>query len=119
MFPRSGLNCLESTKGWGDKLDAGKALQVIGNNMQILQELIPAKARKWVYGVFALVALGLGALDVFWSGSGAPEWLDGALRVVSYLSGPLAVLAGSNVSESEFIGRIDPSVISEQDVPGA
>lgn len=87
--------------------------------MQVLQELIPSTARKWVYGVFAVAALGLGATDVFYGVGAAPEWLDGALRVVAYLSGPLAVLAGSNVSESEFIGRIDPSVISEQDVPGA
>ena len=65
--------------------------------MEIVRELIPSKARLAVYGVYVLVGLVIGSFDVY---GGFEIWVDPALRVMAYLAVPMALLAGSNVSEA-------------------
>lgn len=62
--------------------------------------MVPTKARKWVYGLFATVALVLAAIEVGFSSAGAadPLWLVVSGDVIQYLAIPVGALAISNVN---------------------
>ena len=58
--------------------------------MNYVRELMPAPARRWVYAVYALTVLVVGAVAAT---TGGTDWTAAAERVLAYLAGPLAVLA--------------------------
>lgn len=61
---------------------------------------LPASARKGLYIAYGVVALVVGAVDVFY-GDGDPSWLEGAQNVVAYLALPFGALAASNTPASK------------------
>jgi len=60
-------------------------------------------ARKVVYGIYALLSLGTGALHVFFSAVGLPDpsWLVGATAVIAFLASAPLTLALVNVFAPE------------------
>lgn len=69
-----------------------------------LTDVIPAKARKYVYALWALVGLVLGAIQVYVAAQPDPTqpgWLNGALAVFAFVSTAIGATAASNVTGSE------------------
>lgn len=62
--------------------------------MDHVRTLIPPAARRWIYAVYILAGLIVGAVTV---ATGGLDWTAAAERVIAYLAVPLAVLAGVNV----------------------
>ena len=62
--------------------------------MDHVRTLIPPAARRWIYAVYILAGLIVGAVTV---ATGGLDWTAAAERVLAYLAVPLAVLAGVNV----------------------
>ena len=62
--------------------------------MEHVRTLIPPAARHWIYAVYILAGLIVGAVTV---ATGGLDWTAAAERVLAYLAVPLAVLAGVNV----------------------
>lgn len=62
---------------------------------QDVSELINARARRWVYALYALGSVILGAIQVGYSAAslGNPTWLIVATAVWVFLGGPQGVLA--------------------------
>lgn len=62
---------------------------------QDVGELISARARRWVYALYALGSVILGAIQVGYSAAslGNPTWLIVATAVWVFLGGPQGVLA--------------------------
>lgn len=62
---------------------------------QDVGELINARARRWVYALYALGSVILGAIQVGYSAAslGNPTWLIVATAVWVFLGGPQGVLA--------------------------
>ena len=65
--------------------------------MIFVRELVPARARLWIYAVYVLSGLVVGSVTV---ATGGLDWTAAAERVLAYLAVPLAVLAGVNVGTS-------------------
>ena len=62
--------------------------------MDHVRTLIPPAARRWIYAIYILAGLIVGAVTV---ATGGLDWTAAAERVLAYLAVPLAVLAGVNV----------------------
>lgn len=60
--------------------------------MNPLTDVLPAKVRKWLYALFALVGVVFGAVQLVAS----PDWLDPSLKVYAYLAPVLGFTAASN-----------------------
>lgn len=60
---------------------------------------IPAKARTYVYAIFGLVSLAVGAVQVGYAaiGDGQPDWLTVALAVVPFLGAGIGYTAATHV----------------------
>lgn len=74
--------------------------------MHIIRDLLPERVRLGIYSLYALAGLVVGSIEVY-VGSGVLDWTDGAVRVLAYLAVPMAILAGTNVPDSDFEGEID------------
>ena len=61
--------------------------------MDHVRTLVPPAARRWIYAIYILAGLFVGAVTV---ATGGLDW-TAAERVLAYLAVPLAVLAGVNV----------------------
>lgn len=62
--------------------------------MEQVRQLIPPVARIWIYAVYAITGLIIGAIQA----SGADyTWIEPALNVLAYLAVPIAIIAGVNV----------------------
>lgn len=63
-----------------------------------MSDIIPAKSRKRVYSIFALVGIAFGATQVGYSaaGAGQPTWLTVGLAVFGFVSGAVGYVAASN-----------------------
>ena len=68
--------------------------------MNPLTGILPAKARKYVYAVYALVGVALGAIQVGY-GVTEPQWLTVSLAVYAFLGAALGLTAASNVPSPE------------------
>ena len=64
--------------------------------MEIVRELVPAKARQVIYAAYVVGGLIIGVLSIALPG----EWTRIATDIMSYLAVPLAVLAGVNVPDN-------------------
>ena len=62
--------------------------------MDHVRTLVPPAARRWIYAVYVLAGLVVGAVTV---ATGGLDWTAAAERVLAYLAVPLGVLAGVNV----------------------
>ena len=62
--------------------------------MDHVRTLVPPAARRWIYAIYILAGLVVGAVTV---ATGDLDWTAAAERVLAYLAVPLAVLAGVNV----------------------
>ena len=63
--------------------------------MEQVRQLIPPVARIWIYAVYAITGLIIGAIQA----SGADyTWIEPALNVLAYLAVPIAIIAGVNVN---------------------
>ena len=64
----------------------------------MLTDILPAHVRKYVYVVFALIGVALGAIEVWYAtaGVGGPEWTAPALAVYAFVGGALGLTAASN-----------------------
>lgn len=60
--------------------------------------ILPAETRKMLYGVFSLLGLLLGAVQVGYSSAGAdqPTWMTVILSVYAFIGGALGATAASN-----------------------
>lgn len=67
--------------------------------MNILIEIIPAHARKYVYAIYALIGLILGA----WSVAETPGWLVTALAVYAFVGTALGLTAASNTQPLDVL----------------
>lgn len=64
------------------------------DHIHVVRELIPAKPRLAIYGLYLLAATVIGAFDA----SGASyEWIEPAMKVMYFLALPVTALAGLNV----------------------
>jgi len=64
--------------------------------------LVPAMARKYVYGLYGAAALAVACVDVGYGAASAadPTWLAVSQAVIAYLAVPVGVLAASNTPAS-------------------
>ena len=72
--------------------------------MEQVRQLIPPVARIWIYAVYAITGLIIGAIQA----SGATyDWVEPALNVLAYLAVPIAIIAGVNVpaDTDDYVGR--------------
>lgn len=72
--------------------------------MNPLTDIIPARARKYVYAFWALVGLVLGAVQVYVASQADPTqpgWLNGALAVYAFVSTGIGATAASNTPNSD------------------
>lgn len=67
--------------------------------METVRELVPSQVRLWVYALYVLAALAVGAVAAWTEGS--LDWIPAAERTLAYLAGPLALLAAVNVNPDE------------------
>lgn len=65
--------------------------------MNILVEIVPPAARKYLYAAYALVGLVLGAVQVAY-GITEPEWVTVALAVYGFVGTAFGATAASNVT---------------------
>lgn len=74
-----------------------------------MQNLIPATARAYVYGVYAAVGVVIGSVQVAYAAaeSGQPVWLTVALAVYAYVGGAIGYTAATHTPQSdvEYVGR--------------
>lgn len=70
--------------------------------MTMLKDILPAKWRSVAYTVFAILGLGLGAVQVWFAsaGTGQPEWLTPALAVFAFVGAGLGFTAKANTDTS-------------------
>lgn len=56
------------------------------------------KARKIIYGIYAIAVVVVGAVQVYYSAVhlNQPDWLTGSLAVLAYLGAPIGALAAAN-----------------------
>ena len=66
-----------------------------------LLKLIPPNVRRWVYAIYGLVGLILGAISAAYGalGDSAPDWLRIVLAVYAFVGTAIGATAGSNVSQ--------------------
>lgn len=81
--------------GGGDRSPATKALPQVQEVAPAVAELITARARRWVYALYALGSVILGAIQVGYSAGGFthPVWLTIATAVWVFLGGSQGLLA--------------------------
>lgn len=81
--------------GGGDRPPATKALPQVPEVAPAVAELITARARRWVYALYALGSVVLGAIQVGYSAGGYthPVWLTIATAVWVFLGGSQGLLA--------------------------
>jgi len=81
--------------GGGDRPPATKALPQVPEAAPAVAELITARARRWVYALYALGSVVLGAIQVGYSAGGFthPVWLTIATAVWVFLGGSQGLLA--------------------------
>lgn len=81
--------------GGGDRSPATKALPQVPEVAPVVAELITARARRWVYALYALGSVILGAIQVGYSAGGFthPVWLTIATAVWVFLGGSQGLLA--------------------------
>lgn len=63
-----------------------------------LTDILPASVRRYVYALWALIGLVLGAVQAFGSD---PSWLPGALAVYAFVSTAIGVTAASNTPKPQ------------------
>ena len=66
-------------------------------------DLIPPRFRLLAYRIFALVGVGIGAVQVGYSSAdvGQPVWLTVALAVYAFLGGALGMTAATYVPDNQ------------------
>lgn len=76
-----------------------------------MRDFIPESARKWVYSVYGIIGLVLGAFQVAFAELGdSPVWLGVALAVYTFVGGAVGLTALSNTGtkkdvEEELLGE--------------
>lgn len=81
-----------------------------------LNEIIPAKYRKPVYVVYALVGVALGAIaQAFGGGDAVPEWHAIVTNVYLYVGGAFGLTAAANTVVSRFVDSGDAEEIAPDD----
>ena len=77
--------------------------------MNITPVAFPPKARAAIYYAYAIVGLGLGAVQVGYSaaGLGQPTWLTVTLAVFAFLAAGLGLTAASNTPAGESGRRFE------------
>ena len=70
--------------------------------MNPLKDIIPAKARGWLYALYALVVLGEGGAQVGYATAGIaqPTWLLVIIAITAYVGGALGLVAVSNTGST-------------------
>lgn len=64
------------------------------DHIHVVRDLIPAKPRLAIYGLYLLAVIVVGSFDA----SGVQyEWIEPAMKVLFFLSVPVTTLAGLNV----------------------
>ena len=68
--------------------------------MTALKDILPAKARGWLYTIYALVVLAEGGTQVGYATAGAdqPTALLVVIAITAYVGGALGLVAASNTS---------------------
>lgn len=69
-----------------------------------LTDIIPASKRRLAYGIFSLLGVLLGAVQVGYasvSSADQPAWLTAALAVYAFVGGALGVTARANTPAAE------------------
>lgn len=71
----------------------------------LASELVPVKARKVIYGLYALSAVLYGAVYAFFVGAGlvVPEWFLGVDNVIMFLGVPVTALAFINTNTTSTV----------------
>lgn len=65
-------------------------------NIEAIRELIPGHIRQWMYAIWVLATLLVGAISAWTDGN--LEWIPAADRTLQYLMVPLGLLAAVNVT---------------------
>jgi hypothetical protein len=83
--------------------------------------VIPAKARAYVYGLFGVLSLAVGAVQVGYAAidSPAPDWLRVALAVVPFIGAGIGYTAATHTTDVEPAGYVSGVRIAEFTEPGA
>lgn len=68
-------------------------------NIEAVRDLIPSRVRLWIYAVYVVTGITIGAISAYFDGN--LEWLPGAERVLAYLAVPLALLAAVNTTDGD------------------
>lgn len=77
----------------------------------MLNELLPPKARKTAYLVYAVLGVLLGSIQQGFSAAdmSQPVWISVAVSVFVYVGTSFGIVAAGNVSVNQFEGRITPA----------
>lgn len=72
-----------------------------------LHDIIPAKYRKPIYAVYALVGVALGAIATAYGPENVPEWHAVATNVVLYVGGAFGLTAAANTIVTKDVPDTD------------
>lgn len=75
----------------------------------VLTDILPDKWRKTLYAIYALIGVGLGAIQVGIASAGSeqPVWLTVSFAVYAFVGGAFGLTAASNVPKPTPVER-DP-----------
>ena len=72
-----------------------------------LHDIIPAKYRKPIYAVYALVGVALGAIATAYGPDNVPEWHAVTTNVVLYIGGAFGLTAAANTIVTKPVPNTD------------
>ena len=78
-----------------------------------LHDIIPAKYRKPIYAVYALVGVALGAIATAYGPESVPEWHAVTTNVVLYVGGAFGLTAAANTIVTKSV----PDTDNAEEVP--
>lgn len=80
-----------------------------------LNDIIPAKYRKPIYVVYALVGVALGAIATAYGPENVPDWHAVTTNVVLYIGGAFGLTAAANTIVYKRVGDTDSDEEVEPD----
>lgn len=74
----------------------------------IIKEHLPATWRRWIYAIYAIAGVGIGAVEVGFAAAefAQPVWLTVTLAVYAFVGGAVDLTATSHTPKS--VERLDP-----------